>query len=120
MTEEEEEVEVEDVGVEVVEEEEVEEVEEVGVICVAGFETCVFHQQALALARELVEDGRVGRLVDKTFPSREAFRDWILGGQGGRRQGRMHGRCPREFASWRRPIGGITAPTSTLSRPLPL
>ena len=78
-------VEVEEVGVEVVEEvgeEEVEEVEEVGVICVAGFETCVFHQQALALARELVEDGRVGRIVDKTFPSREAFRDWILGGQG--------------------------------------
>ena len=47
-------------------------------LSVAGFATCPFHQRALERAHELVASGAVARVDDRTFATRELYREWLF------------------------------------------
>eukprot|EP00937_MAST-01D_sp_MAST-1D-sp2_P001206 g1206.t1 len=88
-------------------------------LTVAGFASCPFHRQALAAARDLVARGIVVDLVDKTFPARDAYREWLFSESGrsacAGEQAQQHTSSPFVFADDRQYIGGCDALVSLAS-----
>ena len=88
-------------------------------LTVAGWDGCPFHRRALDAARELVGQGVVADLVDKTFPTRDAYREWLFS-EGGRAAcagevAQQHTSSPFVWADDRKYVGGCDALVSLAS-----
>lgn len=46
-------------------------------ISIAGWQGCSFHQRALTFGQGLAEEGRIARVHEETFASRDQFNDWL-------------------------------------------
>ena len=51
---------------------------------VAGFEACPWHQRALEAVRKVQANG-FAKLVDHTFKTRDAYREWLFSADGRQR-----------------------------------
>ena len=88
-------------------------------LTVAGWSGCPFHRQALGVARELVSKGVVANLEDKTFPTRDAYREWLFSESGrvtcAGSEAQRHTSSPFVWADARKYIGGCDALVSLAS-----
>jgi hypothetical protein len=51
-------------------------------LSVAGFENCSFHQRALAAAKAMHQAGLIASLDDRTFTTRDEYRQWLFSKDG--------------------------------------
>jgi hypothetical protein len=53
-----------------------------GTLSVAGFASCPFHKRAVEAAKKLETSGLVASLDDRTFASRDEYREWLFSSAG--------------------------------------
>jgi hypothetical protein len=73
-------------------------------LSIAGFASCPSHQDALGVARRLQAAGLIANLEDRTFATRDEYREWLFSAEGRAsfehdQVAQQHATCPFVWAS---------------------